>query len=81
MENYSSFRNAIEKMEDEDCSSSLEEDKSSWEDSYSDDGYDEDAYQEGELCVCCDDEPANPYYQLEDGFYCGDCYESQRDWD
>jgi hypothetical protein len=26
-----------------------------------------------EFCVCCDSKPADPYLQLEDGYYWSDC--------
>ena len=34
-----------------------------------------------ELCVCCERVRPDPSLQLEDGYYCADCYESQKQWD
>ena len=34
-------------------------------------------YENGEECAMCD-EPASPYHCLQDGYYCEDCYESQK---
>jgi hypothetical protein len=31
-----------------------------------------------ELCVGCEAKPPSPHLQLEDGYYCEDCYESQK---
>lgn len=31
-------------------------------------------------CVCCGERPPNPHLRLEDGFYCEECYESQKSY-
>ena len=33
-----------------------------------------------DLCVGCEQRQPNPHLQLEDGYYCDDCYESQKSW-
>jgi hypothetical protein len=50
----------------------------SWRSSSDDDEERSDSVDE--FCVCCDDKRADPYLQLEDGYYCSDCYESQKSW-
>lgn len=57
---------------EDDCNSDHESSNSS-----NDEGYDEEMAVD-EFCVCCDSVPPNPSYQLQDGYYCDDCYESQK---